>query len=103
MSKEALQDVERHSDQTSSHEGSALEHSPSTSKPRARYAFGCQGTSLMHIISTCGAVGFMLFGYDQGVLGVRTSTFATASAEERYSPLDLTGNQHFLGLPYSVQ
>jgi hypothetical protein len=102
MSKEAVQEVERQSDQTSSREGSALEHAPSTSKPRARYAFGCQGTSLMRIISTCGAVGFMLFGYDQGVLGVRTSTFALASAKGRYLPLGNVGNQHFLGLSCSI-
>ena len=37
---------------------------------RHRYAFGAQGKTLMRTISACGAIGFLLFGYDQGVLGV---------------------------------
>lgn len=41
--------------------------------PRRRYAFGYQGKVLMRTISACGAIGFMLFGYDQGVLGVSIS------------------------------
>ncbi|PKS04873.1 hypothetical protein jhhlp_008237 [Lomentospora prolificans] len=35
---------------------------------RARYAFGCQGKPLMRTTSACGAISFLLFGYDQGVL-----------------------------------
>ena len=38
--------------------------------PRKRYFFGAQGKSLMRAISAAGTVGFLLFGYDQGVLGV---------------------------------
>lgn len=38
--------------------------------PRHRYFFGYQGPVLMHAISFAGSVGFLLFGYDQGVLGV---------------------------------
>lgn len=38
--------------------------------PRGRFAFGAQGKSLLRMITGCGAIGFMLFGYDQGVLGV---------------------------------
>ncbi|CAK7200341.1 hypothetical protein SEUCBS139899_003032 [Sporothrix eucalyptigena] len=37
--------------------------------PRKRYFFGAQGKSLMRAISAAGTVGFLLFGYDQGVLG----------------------------------
>ncbi|KAJ9640200.1 hypothetical protein H2204_003425 [Knufia peltigerae] len=37
--------------------------------PRGRFAFGAQGKSLLRMITGCGAIGFMLFGYDQGVLG----------------------------------
>ncbi|CAM1500395.1 Fc.00g095570.m01.CDS01 [Cosmosporella sp. VM-42] len=37
--------------------------------PRARYFFGYQGSTLMRAISITGSVGFLLFGYDQGVLG----------------------------------
>lgn len=38
--------------------------------PRGRFAFGAQGKALMRMITGCGAIGFLLFGYDQGVLGV---------------------------------
>lgn len=41
--------------------------------PRHRYLFGHQGSILMCGISLAGSVGFLLFGYDQGVLGVSTS------------------------------
>ncbi|OAA56308.1 General substrate transporter [Niveomyces insectorum RCEF 264] len=42
--------------------------------PRQRYFFGAQGKSLMRAISAAGTVGFLLFGYDQGVLsGINTS------------------------------
>lgn len=37
--------------------------------PRKRYFFGAQGKSLVRAISAAGTVGFLLFGYDQGVLG----------------------------------
>ena len=40
--------------------------------PRHRYLFGHQGAVLMRAISLTGSVGFLLFGYDQGVLGVST-------------------------------
>lgn len=39
--------------------------------PRTRYFFGHRGSTLMSAISFAGSVGFFLFGYDQGVLGVR--------------------------------
>lgn len=35
-----------------------------------QYFFGLQGDSLRHQISLAGSIGFLLFGYDQGVLGV---------------------------------
>lgn len=35
-----------------------------------KYFFGLQGDSLRHQISFAGSIGFLLFGYDQGVLGV---------------------------------
>jgi len=69
--------VESNSDQASGR----VESAPKTSvanvdvnAPRARYAFGYQGKTLMRTISTCGAIGFLLFGYDQGVLGVGISS-----------------------------
>lgn len=40
---------------------------------RRRFAFGAQGKPLLRTIMACGAIGFLLFGYDQGVLGVSTS------------------------------
>lgn len=36
-----------------------------------RYAFGLQGKALRANISIAGALGFLLFGYDQGFLSVR--------------------------------
>lgn len=33
--------------------------------------FGIQGRALTHNISLAGAFGFLLFGYDQGFIGVR--------------------------------
>ncbi|KAF2123156.1 general substrate transporter [Lophiotrema nucula] len=33
------------------------------------FFFGVQGKKLQHMISVAGALGFLLFGYDQGVLG----------------------------------
>lgn len=38
--------------------------------PRKRYFFGAQGTGLLRHIAVAGSIGFLLFGYDQGVLGV---------------------------------
>jgi hypothetical protein len=38
--------------------------------PRRRYFFGAQGKSLLRHIAVAGSIGFLLFGYDQGVLGV---------------------------------
>lgn len=35
-----------------------------------RYAFGIQGKALRANISVAGALGFLLFGYDQGFLSV---------------------------------
>ncbi|KAI9815140.1 MAG: hypothetical protein M1827_002983 [Pycnora praestabilis] len=40
-----------------------------TSIERKRYCFGAQGPSLIRAITLAGAIGFFLFGYDQGVLG----------------------------------
>lgn len=34
------------------------------------YLFGAQGKSLIRQVSFAGSLGFFLFGYDQGVLGV---------------------------------
>ncbi|KAL1845063.1 hypothetical protein VTK73DRAFT_1207 [Phialemonium thermophilum] len=39
------------------------------SAPRKKYLFGTRGPALVRVISLAGAVGFLLFGYDQGVLG----------------------------------
>ena len=41
-----------------------------TSIPRKRYFFGAQGRALTAQVAIAGSIGFMLFGYDQGVLGV---------------------------------
>lgn len=35
-----------------------------------KYFFGAQGKQLRSLISVAGGLGFLLFGYDQGVLGV---------------------------------
>ncbi|CAH0033265.1 unnamed protein product [Clonostachys rhizophaga] len=40
-----------------------------------RYFFGIQGRTLRMHISVAGALGFLLFGYDQGVLGRRIGCF----------------------------
>ena len=37
---------------------------------RKRYFFGAQGKTLNAHIAIAGSIGFLLFGYDQGVLGV---------------------------------
>lgn len=38
--------------------------------PRRRYIFGAEGRSLTTHVAIAGSLGFLLFGYDQGVLGV---------------------------------
>lgn len=38
--------------------------------PRRRYFFGAEGRSLTTHVAIAGSLGFLLFGYDQGVLGV---------------------------------
>ena len=38
--------------------------------PRKRYFFGAQGRALTAQVTIAGSISFMLFGYDQGVLGV---------------------------------
>lgn len=38
---------------------------------RKRYLFGAQGNTLLAQVAIAGSIGFLLFGYDQGVLGVR--------------------------------
>jgi hypothetical protein len=44
------------------------------SDPSQSYAFGAEGKSLTRQIAIAGAIGFLLFGYDQGVLGVSQSS-----------------------------
>lgn len=59
-----------------------VEVSPNSNEvdlPRARYFFGHQGSILMSAISFAGSIGFFLFGYDQGVLGVRRSSKSVSS------------------------
>jgi hypothetical protein len=46
------------------------EHIEFENIPRKRYFFGIQGRSLRRNIAIAGSIGFFLFGYDQGVLGV---------------------------------
>ncbi|KAL2444008.1 hypothetical protein ABEF95_014689 [Exophiala dermatitidis] len=57
---------------SSTSEKSALPSSPSPSHddivPK-RYFFGAQGKALTRQIAIAGSIGFLLFGYDQGVLG----------------------------------
>jgi hypothetical protein len=38
--------------------------------PRKRFFLGCQGKKLTTQVAIAGSIGFLLFGYDQGVLGV---------------------------------
>ncbi|OIW31918.1 putative Myo-inositol transporter 1 [Coniochaeta ligniaria NRRL 30616] len=52
--------------------GSAPDRSTSNidlNAPRKRFFFGHRGSTLVNAISFAGSVGFLLFGYDQGVLG----------------------------------
>ena len=37
---------------------------------RRRYFLGAQGKALTAQVAVAGSIGFLLFGYDQGVLGV---------------------------------
>ena len=41
-----------------------------TNVPRKRYFFGTEGSALRMHVAIAGLIGFLLFGYDQGVLGV---------------------------------
>lgn len=56
---------------------------------RRSYFFGVQGKTLIRHVSIAGAVGFLLFGYDQGVLGVSISTLRHVQS------LTLTGTERF--------
>lgn len=62
--------------------------------PRRRYAFGAQGKTLMRTISACGAIGFLLFGYDQGVLGVSIAVQPMVSLDAGVLTC-LSGHQYF--------
>lgn len=42
-----------------------------------KYFLGAQGRALRNQISIAGAIGFLLFGYDQGVLSVSEWTIAS--------------------------
>lgn len=46
-----------------------------TSESVKNYFFGAQGKALVSQISIAGGLGFFLFGYDQGVLGVSRAAF----------------------------
>lgn len=67
--KEQIQTVESASDTPGAGEKQDT-HQVDVNASRHRYAFGLQGKHLLRTISACGAIGFLLFGYDQGVLGV---------------------------------
>ena len=43
--------------------------------PRKSYFFGTEGKALQRHIAIAGSIGFLLFGYDQGVLGVSAESF----------------------------
>lgn len=61
--------------------GSGPEYaSPPTSldSPKSKkYFFGAQGKALVRQISFAGGLGFFLFGYDQGVLGVSWAVYSS--------------------------
>jgi len=38
--------------------------------PRRRYVFGTERSALRKHVAIAGSIGFLFFGYDQGVLGV---------------------------------
>lgn len=48
-------------------------HAPIDVPMTKRYFFGAQGKSLTRQVSLAGGIGFLLFGYDQGVFGVCSS------------------------------
>lgn len=47
-------------------------------RPR-RYCGGLRGSALMQVITMAGGIGFLLFGYDQGVLSVWFDSFLNSS------------------------
>lgn len=63
-----------------------------------KYIFGIQGQTLRTHISLAGAFGFLLFGYDQGVLGVSFSILEFLGSFN----LD-PGPQCFREFPSSIQ
>lgn len=54
-----------------------------TSSLKQKFFFGARGKSLTRQISFAGAIGFMLFGYDQGVLGVCAPPYRAPSSRPR--------------------
>lgn len=59
-----------------------------TDVPRKRYFFGTEGSALRKHVAIAGSIGFLLFGYDQGVLGVSQQQFLIKVAKY---PDTLTG------------
>ena len=49
-------------------------HVDLTKVPRRSYFFGTEGGTLGENVAIAGSLGSLLFGYDQGVLGVGFST-----------------------------
>lgn len=50
-------------------------------RPQKKYVFGMEGSTLRNQISIAGAIGFLLFGYDQGVLGVNQPSRIACSCD----------------------
>lgn len=66
--------------------------------PSKKYFFGAQGKALSRQVSFAGALGFLLFGYDQGVLGVSAPS---SKCCKRLTPY--AGSQRCRGVSAAVQ
>lgn len=71
----AVSSHEKPADTSESAPKSSTEDYPSEPIVSKNYFFGAQGKALVSQISIAGGLGFFLFGYDQGVLGVSRVVF----------------------------
>lgn len=74
---------------TKSTDGPSAQYEPSNEVHEVqskKYFFGSQGKSLIFQVSFAGSIGFLLFGYDQGVLGVSHLISVSSLAELLYQP-----------------
>jgi hypothetical protein len=60
--------------------------------PRKRFFLGCQGKQLTTQVAIAGSIGFLLFGYDQGVLGWAESLLVWMSTANDVRGLNASEN-----------